>query len=310
MQKKRIWILSIVTVLILSAILTGWIINRNKLKAEADELYRQFTHISIFETRFNDEEKLEYDILKERKEQAYRDLNLEALEQLYSEILTFKEKVDDRVMQEDDERFEEGYRIRRTTNMNRVCSYLSKTKEGQWITITIEFGPWIKASETELINAAWKNVGGEGDPLINMKMGSVDFQNGAVFFGHVFIQNIPPVAHESDYVEVVLRTATKDSNGKLLTNSDIIVAYPHVATQYSNKTETSQFSNTATIAIGDLKKSDPWGPVPFMIWVENVFSPNQPDGKPELKNLYFIYGDDVFKTDPIKSFQPEMSWEY
>ena len=97
MQMRKYMSLIISIILIFSTVLTGC----NTNKKEVEEYYKDFQYLPIQESKLNEEEKAEYTDLIKKKEQAYNDLDLEAMKQCYSDMSHFRDKTNQRIQEEE-----------------------------------------------------------------------------------------------------------------------------------------------------------------------------------------------------------------
>jgi hypothetical protein len=167
--------------------------------------------------------------------------------------------------------------------------------DGYEFKFTLTIGSWIKGSETELINQAWQNVGGSGDMPLTSSFtykgagggsngtGTISPEYAVYVFGTIGVENITPDFDFSGQKTIWLRLPAIGGNG---------LAGLAYAIQYSNGTQ--RYAGSLTEAIN--MKSNKWGPVPFVIGVIDVFSPNFPDGNPALDDLHFQFTTASYNT--------------
>lgn len=174
---------------------------------------------------------------------------------------------------------------------------------GNKVKVTMKIGKWIKSAEKDLIEAAWKNVGGTGSMPLVAKIYSDDTgynnlyfnaANAAFVFGTVEIENITPDFPASNF----------NSPGGVdvcLWGSEISGKITAAGCQYSG---TTKCKIKPFYFIEASMSSNKWGPVPYVIGIDNVFTPKFPEGDPLLdKHLFQIEvnraitsGDTKFKT--------------
>ncbi len=145
--------------------------------------------------------------------------------------------------------------------------------------ITIKIGKWVKGSETDLLEKAWKAAGGTGampltgkfDGNVGSVGGTFQPKNAAYVFGTVMIENLTP-----------------DFDAKNFAGGNNWVYLGH---QFGNvpRVQCLQYSDglsceppVGSTLVRPTMTSNTWGPVSFVIGVQNVFTPNFPEGDPGL----------------------------
>lgn len=179
-------------------------------------------------------------------------------------------------------------------------------KGGYSYTATLKVGPWIKASDTETVNAAWRAVGGKGSlPDINgfRPNGSATydhfFENGtSVYaFGTISIADTTQggfsIGDSSQSLSVIVSSPEIKQSGK---NFDGLVQYAGSKNKYTHSVE-SVVSNLVDVT-PDMKNKN-WGPVPFAVCVAETVTPEFPDGNPKVMNATWVFGDNQFTVSPM-----------
>jgi hypothetical protein len=150
--------------------------------------------------------------------------------------------------------------------------------------ITIHIGKWLKGSDTQLLDKAWKIVGGTGSmPLTGTTYGGTTFtpDDAALVFGTVSIENLTP---NFDAKNFAYGNTDVDLNPYLHLSDpywDGNSICPVYAVQCSNKIITGyqEIGHYDSLITADMT-SNRWGPAPFVIGVDAVFAPNYPNGLP------------------------------
>jgi len=208
----------------------------------------------------------------------------------------------------------------------------SEDSRGYKINATIKMTSWLKGSDYETLNRAWKKAGGSVDfPHLTEFRGGMNYKfdmNSAIFAigtceftnvtGNGFditagnehtpsISIIPGVMHE------FMRDNTKEMR---FTNGSSY--YPKsfkMKTFFSGVYYDSGWKyHTGSSSVSAVKASmttNRWGPVVFFIAYNDIFTPATPDGNPELDELLFACKvfESAFAGNFItKEFKIEKTW--
>ena len=187
--------------------------------------------------------------------------------------------------------------------------------------ITVMIGSWIPGTKTELLETAWKGVGGTGSmPLTGSYSRSAaglteaEFtaNDAAYVFGTVSIENLTPDFDASGFNNGnswVYLKALVQSGDAFVPWNDLSESCGELVqgVQYDDETDVSiVYSNTFVKA--DMT-SDRWGPVPFVIGADTVFSPKYPKGNPALSQARFFLSSGVgFGALVDSGFEVERTW--
>ena len=199
-------------------------------------------------------------------------------------------------------------------------------------TITIKIGKWIKGSETATLDKAWKIVGGtDSMPLTNSYSDPSNYVGGngpfhpesaAYVFGTVTIQNSTPsfsaknFDNGDSYVSLFpTYLSPSEKLEKKCPSCSVTNGQGLKTVGLGQGVVCRQYSSGASCDIGVLARADmkqnTWGPLPFIIGIDTVFSPNFPDGNLKLNDVHFIlscnYIDTTMTVDDL-SFQIGKSW--
>ena len=202
-------------------------------------------------------------------------------------------------------------------------SIIATDNNGNKEKITIKIGKWIKGSEMELLNEAWQIVGGNGTmPLTGsyegdgLTTGGIFKSNEAAFvFGTVSIQNLTPnftANNFSNGVSSVYLVPKIQFDGFVGFNWASLneQGFGNVAQarQYSSGVISNRASGYNPLINADMQ-SNLWGPCPFVIGVEDVFTPNYPEGNPKIDEIKFFLSSSAFATiEGDNKFQIGKSW--
>jgi len=173
--------------------------------------------------------------------------------------------------------------------------------DGYKMRCTITISDWIRGSEKEMLQSAWAKVKGTGSmPLTagSYRTGPyggsysfIDVNSAAYVFGTVSFTYLTTDYAIQNFargnVWVGLDTKIKDGNSEL---SSLLFSMPAIsAIQYSTRTDFS-FSNYdfgSLILVRPGLEANNWGPAPFVIAVDKVFTPAYPNGNPQFDSFSF-----------------------
>jgi len=177
---------------------------------------------------------------------------------------------------------------------------------GYSYTATLKVGPWVKASDTETVNAAWQAVGGKGSlPDINgfrpNGYATYDhfFENGtSVYaFGTISITDTTQggfsIGDSSQSLSVTVASPEIKKSNK---SFDGLVQYGGSNNKYTHSVES--YVNNLVHVTPDMKNKN-WGPVPFAVCVAETVTPEYPDGNPTIMDATWIFGDNQFTVSPM-----------
>jgi hypothetical protein len=172
--------------------------------------------------------------------------------------------------------------------------------------ITITIGSWIRGSETEILKKAWAKVDGDGSmPLtgsISVESAEVEFtpSASAYVFGTVTVDNVTP-----NFDAALFNRGNSEVHLSLKTPGAEFGAVAQAIQATSMKYRL--LDSNAPFRL--LMKGNIWGPVPFVIGAQTVFSPNYPDGNPELNKARFsLSGPPVLNAEGDTAFQIGKTW--
>lgn len=171
--------------------------------------------------------------------------------------------------------------------------------------VTLKIGSWVKATETETINNIWESIGGSGSvPDINSFTynswsSGVHFGKGTsiMAFGTVAIEDTTQggfsLSDTSNYISV-------DVFSYGLTKGTLVDSYIQTSNGGSYLHSAEGRNNRVLHVYPEMKKRT-WGPVPFVICANEAISPEYPDGKPDVINATWSFGDNEFNVYPMWS---------
>ena len=182
--------------------------------------------------------------------------------------------------------------------------------------ITVNIGSWIRGTKTDLLETAWQGVGGKGTmPLTGRYSRSAAMLTEAEFtandaaylFGTLTIENLTTDFDASGFNNgnswVYLKARSGNGGGDLsLTSGELVKGV-----QYDNDTDVSILSFGPFVKAN--MTSDQWGPVPFVIGADTVFTPKYPEGNPTLSEATFLlYGGANFGSRVDSGFKVGKTW--
>jgi len=210
------------------------------------------------------------------------------------------------------------------TQQAQVGELVNKTSvtatdsNGYKAALALQCTDWIKGSDTTTTQTAWQNVGGVGD--IPMSSGGSfgggryesftvkDTTVGAFAFCTLAIQNASSGYHLSNWMggrpDFFVGFHSPAAPGGPLTpwTANVGDGVGGLCFVYSDTTECGRLNQMdweVEPSISD--GSDQWGPIPVVIYADNVFTPNYPNGNPGLGK----YGVNIqvassnYKSDPV-----------
>ena len=196
-----------------------------------------------------------------------------------------------------------------TPRSNRTTTFKSykathEDNKGYKIEITLTISPWIKTTDVELIEYAWGKIGGKGDPSIELNFTHYVYKKSemAITFGTISIANKTNGFNFSednpfetgffDYKEGFY--AIEDSDYKYMGWRHHQLISSRYFYSSGSRTYNASALGSSFAYPNALMKSDNWGPVPFVMVIPGVFTPNTPNGTPEIDNIGFKFGSNDF----------------
>jgi hypothetical protein len=192
---------------------------------------------------------------------------------------------------------------------NHTYAITMTDPDGNMQQVTVRISDWVKGADSESTGRAWDIAGGEG-PMPFSDSGDARADTGAFVFGTVTIENLTPDFPASDFNAghswVYLKPETVVEGWFGRTSYQLIDAYQ--ARTYTSGVTTGAVSHSEPLISADMT-SNRWGPSTFVIGVGNVFTPNDPNGQENLKNIkFFLSGAGFVPTTGDESFAVGMSW--
>lgn len=249
----------------------------------------------------------------------------DALHKSVDAINESKQKLQNQIAAEKEKKIQEAITPKDIHSITVIDNNGNKEK------ITVKISSWIKGSETNMLQRAWNNVGGEGEMPLNEDSYSgagltgIKFsgKNGAFVFGTVSIQNMTPDFPAKDFgngdsrASLSLRIPNGDPN-KFFTDwrdpgfegfGNIVQARQYGDEHGGKKVDKGLVGGAEPLVRADMTSNN-WGPVPFAIGIDTVFSPKNPNGNPKMDDIYFFlgYGGAFFKTEGDARFQIGKTW--
>lgn len=221
-------------------------------------------------------------------------------------------------------------------SLNKTHTATHEDSNGFKIKATIRTTSWLKGSDYDTLNKAWKNAGGITDfPNITEIKGGVNHKfdmNSAVFaIGTCEFSNVtgngfdisdankhnpsititPGVMHEffdimgnSEGIKFVNDSYYYPKSFKMKT------LFSGVYYESSGWNYNSGYSSVSAIGLAKMT-SNHWGPVTFFIAYDDIFTPANPDGVPELDDMmfrFYVFDSTVSSTFKTDEFKFEKSW--
>lgn len=191
--------------------------------------------------------------------------------------------------------------------------------DGYQMRLTVTYTKWIKGSDIDALTAAWHTVGGAGEAPLSITSGGAGYykaSHSAVFYGTVAVENLTTDYDATDFggtdpsVQLIPSMPASNYTGvisrigpmAIQAGSNGATGFPRLGT-----------GSTFTLVTPKLS-SDSWGPMPFAVGIDNVFSPKYPKGNPLLNTVVLYTGFGVtgtgmgWKVSDGNSFAPGRSW--
>lgn len=186
-------------------------------------------------------------------------------------------------------------------------SYTETDSDGYTYEITFKLSPWILQSNTDIVNSAWSEVGGNNalpgfdDWGFELRGGSyvrIGVPNGGSSTNFAYSNSMSDMYYCLGTVQIQNKTEGWSIR------SDTARSFTYQLFWRSNYNNMSNGYAIGRTFLGNGTKDqsnglwvnahmekDSWGPVPFVIMAPEIFSPNFPDGEhPEdMLNGYFYY---------------------
>lgn len=237
-----------------------------------------------------DEIKQQIEELMGRKEELQS--QLDSLDNSILAISDSKEKMVKQIAAEKE------VKINEAISPNNTYSIIVTDGKGNKEKITIKIGNWIKGSETDLLGKAWSKVGGSGSMPLTGPFSGGTFQSkeAAYVFGTVLIENMTPEFTAKNFSDGDISvTLSPDvpvdeyfAKRRCLTDFGLTVAQgrEYVSEINGSEINCNLVGGQKPLVQADMV-SNSWGPVPFVIGVENVFTPKFPEGDPKFYEASF-----------------------
>ena len=183
-----------------------------------------------------------------------------------------------------------------TVDLSRdTYSYVIEDNNGYKTEFTITISSWIKGTETDILNKAWNDVGGDGSmPLTGSYSdgpysGTLRFNKETAVYvvGTLTVRDVTEGFANSGAPSYLVYLNLQMGSSKTNRDSWTLGGIAQ-SRQYSSGTSSDR-ANGNPLARPKMTSSK-WGPVPFVIGIQDVFSPKFPDGNPALDDVYFYFG--------------------
>lgn len=191
-------------------------------------------------------------------------------------------------------------KIQESITPKDTYSIIATDDKGNKEKITIKIGKWIKGSDTDLLNKSWNKVGGKGTMSLPSTIAGFNFhpRTAAFVFGNVSVENMTPDFDANSF---------NYGNSWVLLTLDVISSDLPAVVQGRQYTSGTKWDIVGPLAAPEMD-SNSWGPVPFVIGVEGVFSPNFPNGNPKLDSAHFALSSSCPSLEGPKIFQVGKTW--
>ena len=186
----------------------------------------------------------------------------------------------------------------------KTYTWETKDANGYVVEVKMKFGSWIRASDTENLNLAWKKAGGTGDAPDISSFSLYNYK----FRGDNAIMTFATLEYTNkttgyDFSEQYPYKCSATYCTRLQLPSNINYAWQGYI-YFSNAVSAMNGGNYSTVSM----TRNHWGPVTIAFAVSNIFGPNFDEkGDPALDDIYFSFGNDAIKipaiwktTEPIK----------
>lgn len=194
----------------------------------------------------------------------------------------------------------------RVAEANKNYSYTAVDGNGNTQKVTINIGVWIKGSEQDRLQTAWESFKGTDQIPLSGDTGFTP-NDAAYVVGSVTIENLTPDFDASNFGggnSSVYLSLYKQGSRSLDSDLGRVVA----VVQYGNEQQACDVNGGGPLIRADMQ-SNKWGPVPFVIGVDTVFSPKYPDGNPALASALFVSSRGVgAKESGTTEFQADRTW--
>lgn len=170
---------------------------------------------------------------------------------------------------------------------------IAETANGYKAEYTVYVTNWIRASDTDTLQVAWENAGGKDtvpsiDNFHESTNDGFSTENAAIAFGKVSFRNVTDgfdITESNPISFTVPLLQSKDMPGGYV-NAKAYIGYKEP--KYVRMDNHSYNSY-----INPYMKSNTWGPVVLMFVFPNAFTPNNPNGHPELDG-FKIHFDNAY----------------
>lgn len=178
--------------------------------------------------------------------------------------------------------------IQRMERVSAEVAYVgtAQTINGYKAEYTISLTHWIRASDTESLQLAWEGVGGtDSVPSISQfhKYTNDGFTEASavIAFGNMSFKNI------TEGFDITADNPVSFVVNVSIENKFHPTLQPQLYVKYASSSNTFRWAGYGGVYpnISPLMTSNAWGPVPFMIVLPNAFTPNDPNGVPQLDNF-------------------------
>ena len=169
--------------------------------------------------------------------------------------------------------------------------YSLKDKDGYTYDVELKLSPWILTTDSELLNAAWNEVGkGESLPTFDdwgfEQLGS-EYGNKMTFYGtdywQVYGWNISDLYYSVGTITIKNTTSGFDITSDNPRDVRFAWGYDYLSPTVAGRVITSneEITRMGGISLSAYMERNNWGPAPLILITPEYFSPKTPDGMTE-----------------------------
>lgn len=228
-------------------------------------------------------------------------------EETYSHLTKMNQSLDNAIADVDDSIYElERINKEKMAALiwpGKTYTWESKDANGYVVEVKMKFGSWIRASDTENLNLAWKKAGGEGDApdISTFSVNNYKFRgdNAVMTFATLEYTNKTTGYDFSEQYPY-------ECNATWCTRLQLPSSWNYAWQGYIYFSNGASAMNNGTSYSTVSMKRNHWGPVTIAFAVSNIFGPNFDEmGDPALDDVYFSFGGDAIKIPAIwKTTEP------
>ena len=164
-----------------------------------------------------------------------------------------------------------------TVDLSRdTYSYVMEDNNGYKTEFTITISPWIKGTETDILNEAWKDVGGDGSmPLSGtisagqyLGTGYFNKETAVYVVGTLTVRDVTEGFTNSGAPSYLVYLRLRNGSSRSWSSTWPLGGVAQ-SRQYSSGTSSDFVSDSNPLARPKMTSSK-WGPVPFVIGIQEI----------------------------------------